>query len=310
MTVTIGLMLQILESVILPVFIVIAVGFSIRRFTSIESHSLSNVILYALTPCLVFSGIAESSLESHVWSEIGLITVGDALIMMILSWSIAKMLGLDQKLMSAFILSTALTNSGNYGLPVNLLAFGERGLETAVIFYVISSVIAYTLGAFIASHGTQGLRQSLASVTRLPLIYAAVAGFAVRLLMLQVPQPVLQSVKLMSGAAIPAMLLVLGMELAEPALLRSKSAHWRLAMLSSIIKLFLPIIPVLLLSQIIGLGGLARNVVLVQACMPTAVVAIIFTVKYKGASQFVTSVIVMSTLASLLTLTLLLSFIM
>jgi len=310
MTVTIGLMLQILESVILPVFIVIAVGFSIRRFTSIESHSLSNVILYAFTPCLVFSGIAESSLATHAWSEIGLITVGNALVMMTLSWSIAKLLGLDQKLMSAFILSTALTNAGNYGLPVNLLAFGERGLETAVIFYVVSSVISYTLGAFIASRGTQGLKQSLVTVARLPLMYAALAAFAVRLLMLQVPQPVLQSVKLMSGAAIPAMLLVLGMELAEPTLLRSKSAHCRLAILSSIIKLFLPIIPVLLLSQIIGLGGLARNVVLVQACMPTAVVAIIFTIKYKGATQFVTSVIVISTLASLLTLTLLLSFIM
>ena len=310
MTVTVDLVFQILENVILPVFIVIIVGFIIRRFTSIESHSLSNVILYAFTPCLVFSGIAQSSLESHAWSEIGFITLGNAMIMMILSWSIAKMLGLDQKLMSAFVLSTALTNAGNYGLPVNLLAFGEKGLETAVIFYVVSSVISYTLGAFIASHGTQGFKSSLISVARLPLMYAAVAAFAVRSLMLQIPQPVFQSVKLMGGAAIPAMLIVLGMELAEPALLRSKSAHWGLAISSSIIKLFFPIIPVLLLSQIVGLVGLARNVVLVQACMPTAVLAVIFTVKFKGASQFVTSVIIMSTMASLLTLTLLLSFMM
>jgi len=44
--------------------------------------------------------------------------------------------------------------------------------------------------------------------------------------------------------------------------------------------------------------------------MPTAVLAVIFTVKFKGDSQFVTNVIILSTLASIVTLTLLLSFIL
>ena len=310
MVVTIDLMLQILQSVIIPVFIVIAVGFVIRRCTSIESRSLSSVILYAFSPCLVFTGIANSSLAGRAWGEISFVTIGNALVMMILSWGISKTLRLNQKLTSAFILSTALVNSGNYGLPVNSLAFGEKGFEIAVVYYVVSSVISYTLGVFIASRGTQGLKQSLFSVARLPLMYGALAAFAVRYFTLQVPQPILQSVSLVSGAAIPAMLIVLGMELAEPGLVHSNSAHWKLASLSSVIKLLFPIIPVSLLSQLIGLTGLTGNVVLIQACMPTAVLAVIFTIKFKGASQFVTSVQIISTLMSLLTLTVLLSFMM
>ena len=113
----------------------------------------------------------------------------------------------------------------------------------------------------------------------------------------------------MGQAAIPAMLIVLGMELAQPAL-RTKAIEWPLVSLSSVLRLLFPIIPVVLLSSLIGLGGLARNVTLVQACMPTAVLSVILTVKYKGNSHFVTSVIILSTLASAVTLTLLLSFIM
>lgn len=309
MAVTPSLVLQILENVIAPVFIIIATGFIIRRLTSIETGSLSEIILYAFTPCLVFTDIIQSSLGVRTWAEISFITVATALVMMSVSWSIGKALGLGKKSMSAFVLSTSLVNTGNYGLPVNLLAFGQNGLELAVVYFVVSSVLSYTLGVFIASHGTQSLKESLRSVMRLPHIYAVFAAFAVRLLGVPVPEPVLQPLNLMGQATIPAMLVVLGMELAQPAL-KPNSVDWPLVSLSAALKLLFPIIPVILLSTLIGFGGLGRNVTLIQACMPTAVLAVIFTVKFKGDSQFVTKVIIISTLVSIVTLTLLLSFIL
>jgi hypothetical protein len=227
--------------------------------------------------------------------------------MICVSWSIGTALRLDQMSMSAFILATSLVNTGNFGLPVNLLAFGQTGLELAVVYYVVSSILTYTLGVFVASHGTQGLKESLTKVVRLPHIYAVLVAFAVKLIGIGIPDPVYQPVNLMAQAAIPAMLVVLGMELAQPSLY-SNSANWPLVSLSSALKLLFPIIPVVLLSSLIGLGGLARDVTLVQACMPTAILAVIFTVKFKGNSQFVTNVIMVATLASVATMTLLLSF--
>lgn len=309
MTVTLGLVLQILEDVIAPVFLIVAVGFVIRRLTSIETASLSEIILYAFTPCLVFTQIIQSSLGGRMWAEISFITVVTALVMMCASWSIGKVLGLSKKSVSAFVLSTSLVNAGNYGLPLNMLAFGEAGLELAVVYFVVSSVLSYTLGVFIASHGTQSLKESLRSVMRLPHVYAVLGAFAVKLLGVTIPAPVLQPANLMGEATIPAMLVVLGMELARPAL-RPNAINWPLVSLSSAIKLLFPIIPVLLLSSLIGLGGMARNVTLLQACMPTAILAVIFTVKFKGDSQLVTHVITLSTLASIVTLTLLISFMM
>lgn len=304
------MVLQILQGVIAPVFIVIAVGFIIQRFMSIVTGPLSEIILYAFTPSLVFTSIIGSSLGGPAWAEIAFIVVATALVMMGVSWSIGRALSLDQKSISAIILSTALVNTGNFGLSVSLLAFGEKGLELAVVYFVVSSMLSYTLGVFIASNGSQGVKESLSSVARLPHIYVVLVAFAARLLGVGVPQPILQSLNLLSQAAIPAMLLVLGMELAAPALLRSTSVSWPLVSLSSALRLLFPIVPVVLLSSFVGLEGLAKNVTLLQACMPTAVLAVIFTVKFKGDSQFVTSVIILTTLTSAVTLTLLLSFIL
>ena len=309
MATTVGLMVQILETVIAPVFIIIAIGCLIERLTGIEHRSLSEIILYVFTPCLVFTSIIQSSLGERVWVDIALITSATLIVMMSLSWSIGKVLRLDQKSMSAFILTTSLVNTGNIGLSVNLLAFGQTGLELAVVYYVVSSVLSYTIGIFVASHGTQGLKESLRSVARLPHVYAVLVAFAVKLLGISVPDPIYQPLNLIAQATIPAMLVVLGMELVQP-IPHSHSNNWPLVGLSSAIKLLFPILPVLLLSNLIGLSGLARNVTLVQACMPTAILAVIFTVKFKGNSQFVTHVIMVATLASVATITLLLSLLL
>ncbi|MGP8070260.1 MAG: AEC family transporter [Candidatus Bathyarchaeia archaeon] len=309
MATTPALMVEILETVIAPVFIIIAIGSLIERLTSIEDRSLSEIILYVFTPCLVFTSIIQSSLGERVWVSIALIATVTLIVMMSVSWSIGRALRLDQKSMSAFILATSLVNTGNIGLSVNVLAFGQTGLALAVIYYVVSSVLSYTIGVFVASHGTQGLRESLGSVARLPHIYAVVVAFVVKFLGIGVPDPIYQPVNLIAQATIPAMLVVLGMELVKP-VQHPHSVNWSLVGLSSAIKLLFPIVPVLLLSSLIGLSGLARDVTLVQACMPTAILAVIFTVKFKGNSQFVTNAILVATLASVATITLILSFLL
>jgi predicted permease len=296
-----------LQAVILPVFIVIAVGFILQKLMAIEAVSISNIVLHVFTPCLIFTSIIGSSLGSNDWWKISLLAVASTIALVALSWTIARGLHLSRELATAFVLSTSFVNAGNYGLPLSLFAFGEKGLEIAVIFFVATFVLVFTLGVFIAcSRG--GVREAVKSIVRLPLTYALLAAIAVRFSGVVVPQPVLQGVNLMSQAAIPAMLIVLGMELA-----RSNSqqlVNWKLVGLSSAIKLLLPMLLVAVISDAIGLGGIARDVTLVQASTPTAVFAVILTVKFGGDSRFVTSAIVLSTLASILTLTLLLSFIL
>jgi hypothetical protein len=289
------------------VFIVIAAGFFLHKLVPTETKSLSNMILNIFTPCLVFTSIVSSSFESKEWWQICLTAVTSILILVILSWIIAKALHLSKELAATFVLTTSFVNAGNYGLPLTLFAFGESGLALAVIFYVISNILTLTLGVFVASQGRYGLKQSIRNIVRLPIIYATLAAVAVRVSGSSVPRPVFQGLGLMSQAAVPCMLIVLGIELAHSDFRQSSVEEWKFLSLTSVIKLLLPILVVALFSQWIGLVGLARSVALVQASMPTAVFVVIISLKYGGNSRFATNAVVISTLASIVTLTLLLS---
>ena len=305
--ITSDIILQILESVIIPVFLVTGVGYAIQRVTLIESSSLSSIVLHVFTPCLIFTLLLNDTFVADEWWKVSVVAVVSTLALVAVSWGVSKTLGLSRELTTAFVLSTSFVNSGNYGLPVSFFAFGEKGLGIAVIFFVVTILLMLTLGVLVASNDRGGFRQAVNSLLRLPLMYTILVALAIRLSGVNVPQPILQAVNLMSQAAIPTLLVLLGMDLARSTVNKSHSINWKLVSLSSMIKLLLPILFVSLITQAIGLGGVAGKVTLVQASMPTGVFMMLISMKYGGDSHFVTSAIVVSTLASVLTLTLLLS---
>lgn len=98
------------------------------------------------------------------------------------------------------------------------------------------------------------------------------------------------------------------MELADSRFVKRGWVSWKLVSLSSTLKLLFPIIPVTLFSILIGLGDLVLKVAMVQACMPTAITGLVLTLRFEGDTHFVSSVILVATLASVITLTVLLSF--
>ncbi len=271
---------------------------------------MSNIVLHVFTPCLIFASIVNSTWVANEWWKIPALAVSSTFALLALSWLIARLLGLSKELTTAFILSTSFVNTGNYGLPLSLFAFGQRGLESAAIFFVVTALLMFTVGVLVASNGKGGLRQALRGVFRLPLIYATLAGVGVRIAGVNLPGPLFQGIDLMSQAAIPAMLILLGMDLAGSRFQRLGSISWRLVSLSSVIKLLFPVLLVSLLGGLIGLSGIPLKVSLVQASMPTAVFVSLIALKFGGDSHFVTTVVVVSTLVSIVTLTLLLSFLL
>jgi predicted permease len=80
----------ILWKVILPVFLIIALGYLLERRLSLDVRPISRVIFYALGPCLVFSSTATSSVSgTDIW-KIVYFTLLTTLAMGLLSWAVAR----------------------------------------------------------------------------------------------------------------------------------------------------------------------------------------------------------------------------
>ena len=296
----------ILWKVILPVFIIIALGYLLERRLSLDVRPISRVTFYALGPCLVFSSTATSSVSgTDIWKIVSFALL-TTLAMGLLSWAVARALRFSRAMESAFLLTTLFINAGNYGLPVNLFAFGQDGLERAAIFFTVSALLTSSVGVYLASRGQASGLDALRNVFKVPIVYGALAGFVVNLAAITMPEPVAKAVDLVGGASVPLMLLLVGVQLAKT----SSAGELKVIGLATFVRLVAAPAVALVLAAWLGLTGVTRQVCVTQASMPTAVTTTILATEFEAEPQFVAGVVFVSTLVSVITLTLLLALLM
>jgi len=302
-------MLEIMINSIAPIFLVVGVAFLYGRQFKPEPRTLSGVVLYVFIPFLVLRGVAQTEVTGGEVFAIAGVAVGVAAVMAVIGLGIGRLFNLETRTTSALVLALILVNAANYGIPLNSFAFGETPAlaqmaeQRALIYYVISVVISNTVGIYFASRGSVSTRDALLNIVKVPLIYAAIAGFAFNVTEVTLPLPLERSVDLLADAAIPGMLALLGIQLSR-ATIRGQIP---VILLTSGVRLVVGPVVAVGLALLFGLSGLSFNVAIVQSSMPTAVIAGVLATEFGADSEFVTSVIVVSTLLSVVTLSILLS---
>lgn len=292
-------LLPIFYTNILPIFIAIGMGYALERILRLEIKSITRMAFYVLIPCLTFSSLIKNRIDGD---ELGRITAFVALItaiLWILTWLVARILRLSRPIESALLLSTMFVNAGNYGIPLNLFAFGEAGQARAIIYLVISSTLANTIGVYLAARGRATGIQALRSLLKVPLIYAVLLAGVVSFTGAILPEPLFNAVDLVGRASVPVMLLILGMQLAQTSVTREVGA----ISLATFIRLIVAPVLAFGLAAVIGLRGVTRQTMIVEASTPTAVTSTILALEFDARPDLVTSIVFLSTMLSPLTLT-------
>lgn len=291
---------SILFTITAPIVIVATLAFVMARALGLEARTLSRLTLYLFTPALLFGSMYRSKLGSE-FVEIVAFAFVVTVLMGIITWIMIRVMHYDRLTASAFALSVLFVNAGNYGLPLILFAFGEEGLARAVVFFTMSAILTQTLAVFIAAGGKASVLQALKNVFALPLVYAVAFGLVLNVTGLAVPDPVVKALDLLGSAAVPCMLAILGIELAHASLNRDRFNVG----LATFAKLGIAPLIAFALAGVMGMDGVTRAVCIVESSMPTAVTASIVAIEFDSRPEFVTSVVLLSTVASVISLTLL-----
>jgi predicted permease len=298
------LLLSIFVSDLLPVFAIAGVGFLLARFADVHVQTVSRLTFHALAPALVFNTLVTSTAGG---GQVGRMTLFYALVVLsagLMARLVAIPLRLDRRALSAFLLVVVCSNSGNYGLPVAMLAFGREALMFASVYFIASSIFSYTGGVILAGSGKRSVRDALTGVVRVPAVYGAVAAAVTMTFGIRAPEPVMAPITLLSQAALPMMIVVLGMQL-ERATRPERPVVVAAAVLVSLV--LTPLVA-LGIAHLVGLRGAALQAGVLQTSMPTAVITTILAVEFDVMPDFVTSVVFVSTLLSPLTVTLMIAY--
>ena len=301
--------LTVFAQVLLPILVVVASGYLLQRRLELDLHSVNRLSLYLLSPALIFSSLAQSRIEATETLRIAAFMTLFVVAIGLVTWLVALVLRLDGIDRAALMLCVMFMNAGNYGLPAARFAFGQEGFDRAVLFFVVQAILAQTLAIYIAGAGHGDRRGGLVQLLKMPQIYAVLAVLAVRLGGLRLDpegegilNDVFRGVDLVGDAAVPLLLIVLGLQLAET----GRIGEGPKVALATVLRLGLSVPLAIGLSYALNLDGLSTKLAIMLSSMPTAVNVTILAIEFNVRPRFVSSVVVVSTAASVFSLTLIL----
>jgi predicted permease len=284
---------------ILPIMLISAAGFVLGKKLNIDARSIGRITFYFFSPILVFNLLVHSKLPAGEIAKTGTLAIGVMLASGLLALLGGLALKLERQTLASVLLTAMFANNGNYGLPLIAFAFGQDALAHSSIYFVFSSLLTNTLGVLIASLGHLDLKQAFLGMLKIPTMYAVLLAAIVNLTGFTIPLPLDRTVTLVAGATVPAMILLLGLELTQ----MRWTNHLAALGLSTSVRLLAGPLLGLLFTSMLGISGTARQAGIMEASMSAAVANANLAGEYKLDSSLVAATILVSTLLSPLTLT-------
>ena len=288
-------MLATLWSIIAPVLFCAALGYLwARAGKPFDTRMVTSLVTTVTTPCLIVATLGKTDLDMAALTEVG----GLALLVLALTLALSALaIRLSGQSFRVFLPSLTFANTGNMGIPLCMLAFGEAGLALSLAWMMLYSVAHFSLGLAIVSG--QGLSVKLFRHPILVSVFLAVAmvGFELTL-----PQWLYNTVSLIGDLTIPLMLITLGVSLSQ-----LKVHHAGKGAAFAALRLVIGFLVGLSVAEILDLQGPLRGVALIESTMPVAVFNYLLAKAYQRGAEEVAAMVVFSTLMAFLMLPFLLT---
>lgn len=289
---------------IVPLFLIIAVGYTVKRLGWIgpeEVRRFNKVCFYTFMPVMLFYNIYTSDFSHAVRLPYALFVVGMALAMILLAFLITLAAEKTPERRGVMIQAAFRSNFVLLGLPIaaELLPEGNLGvtaLMVAIVVPIYNMMSVVVLEYFRGGKPRAG--EVLLAVVKNPLILGSVAGLLVQALHITLPEVLVSFAGKMNSAATPLILLLLGASFETREIARYKKE------LLVCVGLRLVVFPgaILTLAAALGLRDIEFVTVLAMTAAPTAVNSFNMAQQLGGDSQLAGSAVVVSTAASFFTL--------
>jgi len=292
-------LISVFFSVILPVFAIVLLGYLLGGRLELEARTLTRSAYYVFVPAFIFQAISGAATSLGTTAKMLLFIVAAHLLSALAAGGIARLLGRSREVIAAFVMIAVFGNVGNYGLAVIRFRLGDGAVAPATIYFVAITITAFVVCVTAAGWARGGHRGALAGLLRTPALWAVPPALLVANTGLELPLMLSRMIGLLADAMIPVMLFALGLQLLE-----QKRLHLSVDVFTaSAARLLLAPLLATIVAQPLQLEHITYASGILQAGMPTAVLVAIISKENDIVPDFVASVVLVTTLASLVTLT-------
>ena len=280
-------MLLRIVSIIFPLFAIVLAGWLYGRRHRPDMALANQLNMDVFVPALVFAALAGKSFDLLSYQALAVGGIAVVIGSGALAWPLARLLQVDTK---TFLPPMMFNNSGNMGLPLAVLAFGEAALPAAVVLFLVENLLHFSLGVWMLDH-----RARLSSLWRLPMMLAALAGLAISLSGVALWPPLLTAIRMLGDISIPLLLFTLGVRLAD-----ATFQAWGIGLAGAVARPVLGMLIAWGAGWALGLSPQHQGMLLVFGALPPAVLNYVFAERYAQEPDKVASIVMVGNVAALL----------
>lgn len=284
--------------IVAPVFLLAAIGYAwVKLGFEYRIEFVTQLSMTLGVPCLIFVSLMKTDVDPQALTALTLASIAAYAAVTVAAWALIAVMRLDVR---TWLAPVIFGNTGNLGLPLALFAFGEIGLDYAVVVFAVMAVWSFTFGVWLVAGGGSPWK-----VVKEPLVGATLLGALFLWQGWETPVFLTNALSLIGQMAIPLMLITLGVAVA-----RLDTAGAGRAVVVSLLKLALCTGLAWAVGRAFSLDDVAFAVLVLQVSTPVAVTSYLLASKYGADAQAVAGLVVVSTLVSVLSLPLLLALLL
>jgi predicted permease len=284
-------------AILFPMFALTILGFAYGRRHASDMSVANRLNVDIFVPALIFSGISGRTYEMSSYGALAL-----AMIILVLGsgavgWLLARATGQQPLTLAPPLM---FNNSVNLGIPLAVLTFGNDILPYAVILFVVSTGLHFSLGIWLLDHKTK-----FWNVWRIPAVMAAILGFIVGELEFKLWEPLAMGIRMLGDISIPLALFSLGVRMTDAAF-----EHWRDGLLGAVARPLGGMAIAWAVAPLLGLHGKQADLLLVYGALPPAVLNYVFAERYQQEPDKVAAIVLTGNIVAIVTLPLVLTLIL
>lgn len=282
---------------VFPLVAIVSTGFFYARRRKADMTVANQVNIDVFIPALIFAVLSAKSFELVKYQELA---IGAAIVILgsgVLLFPLCKLLRIQPK---TFIPPMMFINSGNLGIPLIVLAFGEHALPAAVVMFLVANVLHFTVGIYILDHKTR-----LINLVRMPIILATILGLIWSGFELPLNKAVHTSIDMLGQISIPLMLFALGVRMTSV-----DFSSWHIGAISAVLCPASGIAIALLGQLFLQLDSTQFAYLILFSALPPAVLNYMVAERYNQEPHQVASIVLLGNMGSLIIIPATLAFVL
>ena len=280
-------MLLRIVSIIFPLFAIVLAGWFYGRRHQPDMALANQLNMDVFVPALVFAALAGKSFDLLGYQALAVGGIAVVLGSGLLAWPLARLMKVEAK---TFVPPMMFNNSGNMGLPLAVLAFGEAALPAAVVLFLVENLLHFSLGIYILDHHAR-----LTNLWRMPVVLAALAGLGISVSGAELWPPLLTAIRMLGEISIPLLLFSLGVRLTD-----ANFHTWRIGVAGAAARPLIGMAIAWGAARLLGLDARHSAMLLIFGALPPAVLNYVFAERYRQEPEKVASIVMIGNVAALL----------